>query len=91
MKITLLSTATAALLVGGAAAFPSNMDSLLEPAMREAVAEKKRQLVGGPQGDGALPLVPPPFDAERQFVSNQGEHAFVAPGPGDERGPCPGS
>lgn len=30
-----------------------------------------------------------PFDAKEQYVSNQGEHAFMAPGPDDVRSPCP--
>lgn len=35
----------------------------------------KRQILGGPQGAGALPLVPPVFDAEAQYVSTTGDHA----------------
>ena len=31
-----------------------------------------------------------PFDAASQLVSVDGQHAFVAPGPGDQRGPCAG-
>ena len=30
----------------------------------------------------------PPFNAAEQYVSNQGQHSFVAPGPTDQRGPC---
>ena len=30
------------------------------------------------------------FDAGLQRVDVSGQHAFVAPGPGDKRGPCPG-
>lgn len=30
----------------------------------------------------------PPFSAALQYVSNQGVHKFVAPGPTDQRGPC---
>jgi hypothetical protein len=30
------------------------------------------------------------FSASEQYVSNKGEHAFVAPGSSDLRGPCPG-
>ena len=30
----------------------------------------------------------PPFNAAQQYVSNQGLHSFVAPGPTDQRGPC---
>ena len=42
-----------------------------------------------PQGKGAMPLVAPPFDAASQSVSTSGEHRWAAPGPGDDRGPCP--
>lgn len=31
-----------------------------------------------------------PFDAASQLVDTTGSHAFVPPGPGDQRGPCPG-
>ena len=41
-------------------------------------AKEKRQAPG----------VTPPFDASQQYVSNTGDHAFVAPGPTDQRGPC---
>lgn len=34
------------------------------------------------------PGITPPFDAATQYVSNTGAHAFVAPGPTDQRGPC---
>jgi len=30
------------------------------------------------------------FDPKTQYVSTTGDHAFVAPGPTDQRGPCPG-
>jgi Peroxidase, family 2 len=30
------------------------------------------------------------FNAKAQYVSNQGQYAFKAPGPNDARGPCPG-
>lgn len=36
------------------------------------------------------PGVTPPFNAAQQYVSNTGSYAFVAPGPNDQRGPCPG-
>lgn len=32
----------------------------------------------------------PTFDAEDQLVSTSGENAWIAPGAGDIRGPCPG-
>lgn len=55
------------------------------PHKREAGAPEtgspvKRQAAG----------VTPPFNAASQYVSNTGANAFVAPGPGDQRGPCPG-
>lgn len=31
-----------------------------------------------------------PFDAASQLVDVHGKHKFVPPGPGDQRGPCPG-
>nr|XP_018904130.1 PREDICTED: aromatic peroxygenase-like [Bemisia tabaci] len=31
-----------------------------------------------------------PFDKDLQRVQTDGPHKFVAPGPGDQRGPCPG-
>jgi len=30
------------------------------------------------------------FNATAQYISTTGTHAFVAPGPNDLRGPCPG-
>lgn len=30
------------------------------------------------------------FDAKAQYVSNKGQYKWVAPGPSDQRGPCPG-
>ncbi|KAJ6620976.1 Chloroperoxidase [Mycena sp. CBHHK59/15] len=30
------------------------------------------------------------FNSQAQYVNVTGPHAYVAPGPGDERGPCPG-
>ena len=55
-----------------------------------ATALQLRRAAAPPQGSGALPLTPPPFDAESQYVSNTGEHAFIAPSPNDQRGMCPG-
>ena len=37
------------------------------------------------------PGVVPPFNAAEQYVSNQGQHSFIAPGPTDQRGPCKSS
>lgn len=55
----------------------ADADAEAEPASCP-FAKMKRQLPG----------VTPPFDAELQYVSNTGDHAFVAPGSGDQRGPC---
>ncbi|KAL8280569.1 hypothetical protein RQP46_006892 [Phenoliferia psychrophenolica] len=43
-------------------------------------------------GIGGIPRVPGsvPFNAAEQLVSVTGDHAFIAPGPGDQRGPCAG-
>lgn len=84
------------LLAGTVAAFPFRMDELVAPLKtNEAFQEFKRAKLEGraatpPQGAGALPATPPPFDAATQYVSNQGTHKFVAPGAGDARGECPG-
>ncbi|APA15984.1 hypothetical protein sscle_16g107540 [Sclerotinia sclerotiorum 1980 UF-70] len=76
----------------GAFAFPSRMfdtaHSMSEEEKRslasitaqiEAGIEKR---VSTPRSFG--------FSASDQYVSNSGKHAFVAPGPNDLRGPCPG-
>ncbi|KAF2091307.1 Cloroperoxidase [Saccharata proteae CBS 121410] len=34
--------------------------------------------------------IPPNFNAAEQLVDVSGDHAFVPPGPTDQRGPCPG-
>ena len=52
----------------------------------------KRAVAGGPElAKRQAPGVVPPFDAAEQYVSNQGVHSFVAPGPTDQRGPCKSS
>lgn len=91
MRIHTLTATTVALLAGNAAAFPQYIDKLLDEATLEQVDVRKRAIGDSPQGFGALPAVPPPFNAKEQYVSNKGVHAFVPPGPGDHRGPCPGS
>ncbi|KAL9094518.1 MAG: hypothetical protein Q9165_003077 [Trypethelium subeluteriae] len=68
------------------------MDQLMGPVYAEAFKQKLKRQVDptAPQGAGALPATPPLFDAAAQYVSNQGDYAFVAPGAGDQRGECPG-
>jgi len=74
------------LVASKATAFPSRMFDMGENERRaldkisaqiEASAQKPRQLET-------------PGFSESQYVSNQGTHAYVAPGPTDLRGPCPG-
>lgn len=87
------SAATLALLglAGRGLAFP-----FLAPENFEQTREQlekhmaKRQLPGLPGGFTAPSLVAPGFDAEAQLIDVSGEHAFVAPGAGDQRGVCPG-
>lgn len=76
-------------LVAQVSCFPhlANMDSMTEVLREEALS--KRQ-ASPPQGAGALPATPPPFDAKSQRIDITGSHKFVAPGPSDARGECPG-
>ena len=67
MKFLTLVTAFAA---SNVAAFP-HMDLLTGPLAANAL--NKRQS-NPPQGAGAMPLTPPPFDAKSQYVSNKGAH-----------------
>nr|POE51617.1 aromatic peroxygenase [Quercus suber] len=94
MKYSTTSVLSAALLVGNVAAFPrAAMDSLTAPLLKEFMqpAEIARRQAGdAPQGEGALPSTPPPFDAAAQLIDVTGAHAFVAPTASDARGVCPG-
>ena len=58
------------------------------PAIQEAVA----QSLEARQQNGGFPEPDPGFNAEQQYVSNEGQYKFVAPdfAAGDVRGPCPG-
>ena len=92
MNFIVFLIATAVLCIVNVAAYPGKMDKLMGPIYAENFKHKeKRQIdASAPQGAGALPITPPPFDAAAQYVSNQGAHTFVAPGPTDQRGECPG-
>ena len=57
---------------------------------REAEAEPGCPFAKGQVAKRQAPGVTPPFDAGQQYVSNTGDHAFVAPSGSDQRGPCPG-
>ncbi|KAB8556610.1 hypothetical protein FH972_025647 [Carpinus fangiana] len=71
------SIAAVAALFGPAAAFPA-MNIMDLPKSAEVL--RPRQVEG----------INIKFDASKQYVSNKGKYAFVAPGPNDQRGPCPG-
>ncbi|KAL1624075.1 hypothetical protein SLS54_004004 [Diplodia seriata] len=62
-------------LVSQAAAFPA-----LAEQHAAHLSRKEKRLNG----------ISPGFDAEAQRIDVSGEHAFVPPGSGDKRGPCPG-
>lgn len=90
MKTFTFSVATA-ILASSASAFPAMLANNEQWSPWTAPSpHEKRQLLNPPQGAGALPLTPPPFDAASQHVSNTGDHAYQDPGPNDERGECPG-
>ena len=70
--------------------------SLAFPHMALSALEKRAQLAGRGDPASGVPIPDPAqvagtFDAELQYVSNTGDHAYVPPGEGDLRGPCPGT
>jgi len=79
------------------ATFPAMMTDPNNPKAKSAreaglsMDQEARQLLGGvaPQGTGALPFVPPPFNDAQQRVSNKGIYKFVPLTTTDARGPCP--
>lgn len=90
MKYSASLTALALLAVE-VTAFPSNVftrDMTEEQARSvdklaaDIEASAKTRRAGTP--------ITPGFNAEQQYVSNTGDHASVAPGSTDLRGPCPG-
>ncbi|SMY20994.1 unnamed protein product [Zymoseptoria tritici ST99CH_1A5] len=64
-------------------AFPGILDALQEARSIDSGAILERQTAPDPSTR---------FNAQEQYVSTSGEHAFVAPdlAGGDQRGPCPG-
>lgn len=66
------------------------------PRMPIPAMEKRAMIEGRDDPPASGVPIPDPaqvagiFNAELQYVSNAGAHAFVAPGEGDQRGPCPG-
>lgn len=90
MKCCATILGAAALAITNVAAFPHAMFDMMERAEKSgnlaeieaaiAAIKEKRQ------------IVTPGFNADAQYVSNQGTHKFVPPNfsSGDQRGPCPG-
>ncbi|KAI9049361.1 hypothetical protein LZ554_006395 [Drepanopeziza brunnea f. sp. 'monogermtubi'] len=79
--ITLLLEASATM------AFPDMANRLAKSHLQERIAP----VVPFPEFPGApTHALYNKFDAKAQLVSTSGEHAFIAPGPGDIRGPCSG-
>lgn len=76
MKSPITTLALAALFSEAAVAFPAALWDKLTPENAGSLAANEKRTVG--------------FNAALQYVSNKGAHAFVAPGLGDARGPCPG-
>jgi hypothetical protein len=74
MKTLQITSVLALAYAGLTAAYPSILAEL--EAKKQAPSLKKR--LGGI------------FDAASQKVDVSGAHAFTPPGPGDQRGPCPG-
>jgi len=79
-------------LVGNVVAFPGVMEAL---ETRELSPESMKERANFKRGDGGVTdpaIALHEFNAKLQYVSNTGEHAFVAPDfeAGDVRGPCPG-
>ena len=81
MKTTFYTAAVVAALTSNVAAFPHMMDKLTGPLTArtlEAIGHLEKR-IANPQGTGALPLVPPPFDANLQRVSTSGQYAVSFP------------
>ena len=76
MKYSYLALA-AAVFAGHAAAFP-------------ALAEEYAKLATRIGSGGKRQAASPGFNAAAQRIDVSGTHAFVPPGSGDQRGPCPG-
>ena len=96
----LFSFVLLALLAYNVSGFPSRLSEALiqkrsadqaqvdSPCPHMAEIAKRTVAEGSQNIKRQAPGVEPPFNAAEQYVSNQGEHKFVAPGPTDQRGPC---
>lgn len=70
-------TLAAAVLAGQAVAFPA---AVFDAALKDPAVHAKAKRLNG---------ISPGFSTD-QFISTSGEYEWVAPGPTDQRGPCPG-
>lgn len=89
MKFITSTALLGAAIINGVTAYPQIANQVLEARAAEAAAEANGQDLEGRQINPPPP-VPPIFNAKEQYVSNKGKYKFVAPGPTDQRGPCPG-
>lgn len=72
-----------------ASAFPSYLlDAFSQQRSTEAPHQKLSCPFAGTKRDGLSKRQVPPFNANLQYVSTSGEHAFEAPSGDDQRGPC---
>lgn len=74
-----------------AAAGIANAYPAMQMRANQIAAEAKRDLFEFPDNFGVpRDLKHIPFDAKQQLVDVHGDHEWQAPGPNDQRGPCPG-
>ncbi|KDE06593.1 hypothetical protein MVLG_03089 [Microbotryum lychnidis-dioicae p1A1 Lamole] len=86
MRITFAVTATLSAVTTLADAYPHIAEYLAERnSRRQAIPT-----VPFPKIGGVPRVLPIGFNADAQRVSTTGDHAFIAPGPNDRRGPCAG-
>jgi hypothetical protein len=71
-------------------AFPSRMFDNAQSMSEEEKRSLEKITAQIEAGIEKRVSTPRSFSASGQYVSNKGDHAFVAPGPNDLRGPCPG-
>ncbi|KAI0864483.1 hypothetical protein F4860DRAFT_501179 [Xylaria cubensis] len=90
MKVSSLLL-SAVLEAGGVYAFPAHLsEAFLHLRSSNEAQAQARGISDCPFAKRQAKGVIPPFNAEEQYVSNTGKHAFVAPSAKDLRGPCPG-
>jgi hypothetical protein len=71
-------------------AFPSRMfDLSMSEEEKRALSSISARIEATAEQDRSVKRAPG-FNASQQYVSNTGDHAFIAPTNTDLRGPCPG-